>query len=237
MRNILALSLATSVSVLALAACSSDAGPKDQSDFDHGTVGAAGSSGGEVSLTEPNFVAKPYPAAPYGTQIGSVIAPYEFLGWKDGSVSNYDTNAFENLTLADYYDPTGEKGVKYIMLNSSAVWCTVCRAEYKYINDAGLYDTYKAKGVEFMGAIFEDGANPPNPAAPKDPRLVGLELQREVPDALGSRLQDRRLLHGGRHADEPPGGHQGHAHRGQSAGRRPAEDARFGGQPAVRRLT
>ena len=162
MRNIVALSLTAAISVFALGACSSDAGSKDQAPFDLGE----GNGGNAVSA--PSFEAKPYPAAPYGTQIGSVIAPYEFLGWKDGSVSGYDTNAFEKLSLADYYDPTGETGVKYIMINSSAVWCTACRAEYKYMDDAGIYDTYRQKGVEFMGAIFEDGANPPNPAAPKD---------------------------------------------------------------------
>ena len=231
MRNIVALSVSALVSVFALGACSSDAGSKDQVAFDHGD-----NTGGNA-VSAPSFEAKPYPAAPYGTQIGSVVAPLEWLGWNDGALSAYDVNSFENIGMADFHDPTGEKGVQLLFVNASAVWCTVCRAEYKYLKDAKIYEKYSGgmkrcdpngdvdkecggntchanvfeedgqgptggcaylgqrciatapdcgglkcvdgihpddetgrhgvcTGMQFVGAIFEDGASPPNPAKP-----------------------------------------------------------------------
>jgi len=107
-----------------------------------------------------------YPAGPYGTARGAVIQNLEFLGWKQPDLANYDTASFEHVRLSDFYDPDGHSDVKLLAVNASAVWCAVCRAEYEDMNTNAIYATYRAKGVEFLGTLFED--NSYFPAQPAD---------------------------------------------------------------------
>lgn len=118
---------------VALAACSGADPIEPNKDFDKGDPNAGS------AISAPAFEAVEYPAGPYGTQVDSIMANFEFLGWKAPAAVGYDTSAIEKVSMADFYDPTGEKGIKVIMLNASAVWCTVCRAEYKKFDT-----TYKA---------------------------------------------------------------------------------------------
>ncbi|MEP7051929.1 MAG: hypothetical protein ABJB12_16310, partial [Pseudomonadota bacterium] len=57
-------------------------------------------------------------------------------------------------------------GVKLLAVNASAVWCSVCRSEYVDMKTKGTYAAYRAKGVEMLGALFED--NGYYPAQPSD---------------------------------------------------------------------
>jgi hypothetical protein len=155
------------VGLLSLTGCGGSDSPPDQQDFDHGddVVGA-------TSPESPNFVAAPYPGAPFGTQLGSVINNFDFLGWHEPAARAYDPGTFEKVQLSDFYDPDGSKGYKVIMINASAVWCSVCKAEYAgQIDGKSLdqhYQEYAPKGVVFIGALFEDASNPPKPAKPSD---------------------------------------------------------------------
>lgn len=106
-----------------------------------------------------------YPAGPYGRTVGAVIENLEFLGWRDPLGAGYDPANFEIVRLSDFYDPSGDE-LKYIVLNASAVWCTVCRAEYRHFKERDIYATYRAQGVELVGALFEDAASAP--AKPED---------------------------------------------------------------------
>lgn len=154
---------ASAVAVLFVAACGSD--PETEKDFYKGSqTGAAGGGGTEY----PSFTPVVYPAGPYGTEVGSVVENYELLGWKAPAAANYDVGAFETVSLADLYDPDGSKGIKLLFINSSAVWCSVCNAEFAYMKSAGTYAEYRPKGVEFISTLFEDAANPPKPAKPSD---------------------------------------------------------------------
>ena len=76
----------------------------------------------------PFQAVKAYPPGPYGRGIGATIENLSFLGWKDPVRSGYDPAALETVSLADFYDPSGTR-TKLIVLNASAVWCSVCRAE------------------------------------------------------------------------------------------------------------
>lgn len=108
-----------------------------------------------------------YPDPPYGTKQGAVIANQEWLGWHDPGQTGYDTSAFEKISLADYYDPSGARGIGHIVLTSTAVWCSVCRAEYQDLAN-GQVQKWNDRGVVFIGALFED--NDGNPAGPDELR-------------------------------------------------------------------
>jgi len=132
-----------------------------------GASGGAPSSGGggtPDSALKSEWV--PYPAGPYGTGRGAVIANLSFLGWKHPDQAQYDTSHFEVVRLSDFYNPDGKTEIKLLAINASAVWCTVCRAEYEDMNTNGTYDAYRAKGVELLGTLFED--NSYFPAEPAD---------------------------------------------------------------------
>jgi hypothetical protein len=131
----------------------------------------------EPGATEPGpFADAPfqpvaaYPPGPYGRGIGAVIENLSFLGWRDPEGSGYDPAALERVSLAAFYDPTGTR-TKLIVLNASAVWCTVCRAEMQDIRLRDTHRTYQAKGVELVGTLFEDARG--GPAQPSDLELWG----------------------------------------------------------------
>jgi hypothetical protein len=125
-------------------------------------AGSAGSASGPALSS--TWVS--YPAGPYGTTTGAIIQNLEFLGWKDPVAANYDPANFETVRLSDFYDPDGHTGVKLLAVNASAVWCSVCRAEYEDMNANGTYQTYHDKGAQFLGTLFEDNAY--YPAQPAD---------------------------------------------------------------------
>jgi hypothetical protein len=187
--------LVTSALGLVLAACSSDSGESQDPSQpfytggppagEPGTPGTGGDGGGAgATPVDPPFTAVNYPPPPYGTQIASTMENFKFKGWHKPGEMGWNPDTFEDVSIADFYDPNGEKGIKYIMLNASAVWCTVCRAEYKEFNAKGTYATYNAQGVEFIGAIFEDGSNPPKPAKPEDLEWWGSTYNVQFPMIL-----------------------------------------------------
>lgn len=144
----------------------------------------------------PVFEAQPYAEGPYGSQIGSVVANIQFLGWKDPMASNMDVEKLETVSLADMYDPDGTKGIKLIYVNGFAKWCPPCKAEFAYMNANGTYATYRAKGMEFLAAMIEDAnlsaPSGPGPAKPIDIRDwadaydVGFPLVIDPNRSLGS---------------------------------------------------
>lgn len=105
-----------------------------------------------------------YPPGPYGVSNGSVIADIAWDGWKDPVAVDYDSAAFEEVFLSDFYDPDGSKGFKAIVLNASARWCSICKIEQNHIREKTL--EWEPKGVVFIEALFEDTGG--NPAKPTD---------------------------------------------------------------------
>lgn len=152
---------------LSLAACSSESlsHAPDGSSGAGGVTGAGGAAG-SPSVQQPN-VRKAYPEGPYGRGKGAVIANLSFLGWRNPQASNFDPNKLEKVELADFYNPGGTTNdVKLILLNASAVWCSVCRSEYRHISSANIYASYRPRGLEMLGVLFEDANY--NPAKPSD---------------------------------------------------------------------
>jgi hypothetical protein len=143
---------------LALAGCSSEALKA--------TDGAA--DAGEPATGEGSEARRaPYPEGPYGRGVGATIANLSFLGWRDPGAAAYDPSRLEKVELSDFYNPGGsESDVRLLLLNASAVWCSVCRSEYRHIRTADVYSTYRPQGLEMLGVLFEDVNY--NPAKPSD---------------------------------------------------------------------
>lgn len=133
-------------------------GSENAADFDRG----GGALGENAELRQP------YPAPPYGTRKGAVIENFRFLGWSNPKLVDFDTAQLKTVSLADFYDPSGAKGISYLVVTSTAVWCGVCRLEYDDFRQ-GQVEKYSAQGVEFLGALFED--NDAGPARPRDLEL------------------------------------------------------------------
>jgi hypothetical protein len=171
MRKLVLSGICVLASALALACSSSSA--NQGADFDHGTGGASSGTGGASSGGSGGGSTQnaPYPAGPYGYDVGSTIGPgtQYFYGWKDPVAAGYDTNNLKKIYLSDFYDPDGSKNTKVILLNVSARWCVVCQGEYSEIEQQNKYSQYKAKGAEFFGVLFEDLNQ--NPAQPLDLKL------------------------------------------------------------------
>ncbi|HEY5377668.1 MAG TPA: hypothetical protein VIK01_28505 [Polyangiaceae bacterium] len=127
-------------------------------------TGAAGST--NAGRTGPTSTFAAYPAGPYGTGRGATIQNLSFLGWKHPVDAAYDLSKLETLRLSDFYDPDEHTGIKLLAINASAVWCSVCRSEYVDMLTQDTYATFKAKGVEMLGTLFQDNAY--YPAQPQD---------------------------------------------------------------------
>ena len=157
------LSVSLALGAVTALGCSSESlsGP---SEGGSGTP-SPGEAPGEVVGT--GFAALDYPPGPYGHGVGSIIENLSFLGWKNPADAGYALDRLETVRLSDFYNPGGTKNdVRAIVVNASAVWCTVCRAEYRHIQGTQIYDRYRSRGVEILGVLFED--RDANPATPQD---------------------------------------------------------------------
>ena len=169
------VSIPFSVLLVGLAsACSSS--PLSAPEAGEGPAGVSGAPSTEIEGPTSTWAA--YPSGPYGTTKGSVIQNLTFSGWHHPDTAGYDLGKLETVRLSDFYDPEGKGTVKLLAINASAVWCSVCRAEYQDMNTTKVYETYRAKGVEILGALFED--NLYYPAQPQDLKNWGSSSRFQV---------------------------------------------------------
>jgi hypothetical protein len=166
-------------------ACSSEALVPAPDDQDRGAPAATGTPTAAPTGAPPVMgpgaegfqPVEAYPAGPYGRGVGAVIDNIDFVGWRDPVGADYSPEALERVSLADFYDPSGEH-TKLLVVNASALWCTVCQTEMRQIKQEKLYEQYRARGVEFLGTLFEDldGA----PAKPIDLKTWGSSASRAI---------------------------------------------------------
>jgi hypothetical protein len=167
---------ATALNVALLAACSSSAidGSQEPS-VDVGgsaaTGGSTASNGAGPAVGGPDYRKQDYPAGPYGVGIGATLENYSFLGWRDPLGAGYDIGKLAPVQLADFYNPDGRSGTRYLWINASAVWCSVCRAEMTDIKNNAVNATFAPKGVQLIVTLFED--NNSGPATPLDLKRWG----------------------------------------------------------------
>jgi hypothetical protein len=164
--------------VLFFGACSSSAIDRADDDVPSGDSGGSATAGGTASAgptdapgAGPDYRKQDYPPGPYGTGLGATLENYSFLGWRDPLAAGYDLAQLAPVHLADFYNPDGRSQIRYLWINASAVWCSVCRAEMQDIKNNGINATFAPKGVQLIGTLFED--NNSGPATPMDLKRWG----------------------------------------------------------------
>ena len=106
-----------------------------------------------------------YPPGPYGTGEGDVVQDLCWEAWRDPKADGYDPAKLKPLCLSDFHaDPEA----RILLVNSSAIWCIACRAEYGGSEGANgrpsLADHLAArrdKGFRVLGTMFQDAASEP----------------------------------------------------------------------------
>jgi len=111
-------------------------------------------SGGGAPPPPPAEPAAAYPVGPYGLSVGYVMPNITLQGYREG------TGTWTSIKLADYFDPSGARAIKGVLVTASAAWCGPCKEEAKQLVD--LYGgTYKARGAKFLTALIEDSYRNP----------------------------------------------------------------------------
>lgn len=109
-------------------------------------------------------VALDYPDGPYGTEAGAVVQNVCLRGWLAPERVSHDESSLEPIRLSDFYDPDGQRGVKLLLVNTAAVWCSACRIEHEDLPARAA--TYTPKGLRIIAALFQDQKQ--NPASVED---------------------------------------------------------------------
>ncbi|HET9955032.1 MAG TPA: hypothetical protein VFQ61_11035 [Polyangiaceae bacterium] len=125
-----------------------------------------------------------YPLGPYGTEPGSVVKNACFPGLRDPARSGRTESELEALSLADFYDPSGER-YAVLLLNTAAVWCSACRVEHEDLS--GRLANLSGRKLGVLGALFQDRDR--NPAQFSDLALWTETFATPFPMALDPSYQ------------------------------------------------
>ena len=115
-------------------------------------------------LSGSGCAAPDYPSGPFGTEEGDTLANACFKGFRDPARVSHDQASLETIAFSDYYDPTGSKGDKLLLINTAAIWCSACRTEHEGLTAKN--DHYQPLGVRIVSTLFQDAAR--NPATLRD---------------------------------------------------------------------
>lgn len=173
------LALATALSL----GCSSDPEAEDPT-IDPGLAHEGGGIEAGSGLTTGGV---PYPTGPYGHDVGTIIQNFRFTGMVNPLEANYvaDENTLSTISLADYYNPDGNPDRPLaILVNASALWCSVCQEEAK--QSVAAYAYWRTRGVVFITAIFED--NDGQPSMLEDIEYWSERFKLEYPVVLDPKL-------------------------------------------------
>ena len=104
-----------------------------------------------------------YPEGPYGSEVGDTIEDFAFQGWRNPAAAGFDSDAYETLRFSDYFDPDGERGVRLLLLNTAAGWCSNCQIEHEGL--ASQLATYGPRGLVIFSMMYHgfelyEGASP-----------------------------------------------------------------------------
>jgi hypothetical protein len=105
-----------------------------------------------------------YPSGPFGTEEGDTLANACFQGFRNPARVSHDESSLETIAFSDYYDKTGSKGDRLLLINTAAVWCSACRTKHEGLSAKN--DEYGPKGLSIVSTLFQDAAR--NPATIRD---------------------------------------------------------------------
>jgi len=101
-----------------------------------------------------------YPSGPYGKSVGATFPNLSWSGYKDSA------GAWTTITMNDYFDPDGSKGVRAVLIEMSAVWCGVCQSEAARFSPT--YSSWKSKGARFATLMVQNLSRGPATQADVD---------------------------------------------------------------------
>lgn len=117
-----------------------------------------------------------YPEGPYGLNKDNIFPNAKLSGYRDGVDG---TREWTEMSMQDYYDPTGERGVYAILVVVSAEWCGPCKEEAKDL--PGFYtNIYKPRGAKFLTSMIEDKAGKPATQAVVDRWLTAYKANFDI---------------------------------------------------------
>jgi hypothetical protein len=133
-----------------------------------------------------------YPPPPYGNTAGETLEDACFSqAWLDPLASQFDVSRLGRLCFSDFYDPDGAKGTKVLLINTSALWCLSCYAEWEAAGDAGSViqrrDELRPQGFLVFGLLFQDSEG--RPANREHLRAWARRFSIDVPLALDPDFQ------------------------------------------------
>ncbi|MEO7097207.1 MAG: redoxin domain-containing protein [Polyangiales bacterium] len=155
--------------ITTLAACSNAADRSGESP----PVDSGGTAHDAFIPDDPPTIVDGYPAGPFGLKRGQVFPNLALHGYRDGA------GAWTDITLRDYFDPDGSRGIHGIYLTVSAPWCAGCVAEARSF--PALYrDTYQGKGARLITALVQDGASKPATQKTVDAWIAAYDINYDV---------------------------------------------------------
>jgi hypothetical protein len=124
-----------------------------------------------------------YPTGPYGTQSGDTLDPnLTWQGYSEGS------NQPTTISIADYLDCDGSKGINAVLIDSSAIWCPACQDEATALPSD--MQKWAPLGIRVLTLMIEDGQHMPATVANADQwkKNFGLDTSAVVADPKYSML-------------------------------------------------
>jgi hypothetical protein len=119
-------------------------------------------AGGDVASGDDSAVTPAaYPAGPYGLLAHNIVPNVTWKGYRDA------TGEVVDMSMADYYDPDGKKGITGIYFIIAAEWCPPCNAEAE-VSPKIYAEAYKARGGKYVSVITEDKNHKPSTLATAD---------------------------------------------------------------------
>lgn len=107
-----------------------------------------------VSVEKLPPLALAYPEGPYGKTVNAIFPEVTFEGYRDGD------GEWSTLSMLDYFDPEGAKGIHAIYVVVAAQWCGVCQQEAARLPKS--YPALKERGARFLMVLGQDNTRRPS---------------------------------------------------------------------------
>jgi hypothetical protein len=95
-----------------------------------------------------------YPDSGFGVQVGNVVQGD--LSWQGYAESSSQTTT---ISIQDYYDCDGSKGINALLIVSSATWCGACQEEATDLPSHAA--SFKQKGIRILTLMVENASAQP----------------------------------------------------------------------------
>jgi hypothetical protein len=96
-----------------------------------------------------------YPLGPYGEQSGETVPPgLAWQGYRDQGPSA------GTVSIEDYLDCDGKKGVRALLVDQSAVWCGVCQQTAAQL-EAEMRNGWRERGIRVLMLVTESADRRP----------------------------------------------------------------------------